>query len=92
MGSLAFPHDHSDKQSRKIEIDGNSYPYGQGFAWPSLASVANLPATVVPIGQSKTGLPIGLQIIGPYFEDRTTIAFAALLEREFGGFIKPSRL
>jgi amidase len=30
-----------------------------------------------------------MQIIGPYLEDRTTIAFAELLEREFGGFVPP---
>jgi amidase len=92
MSNLAFPHDHSERQSRKIEIDGNTFTYSLNFAWPSLASVADLPATVIPIGQSRTGLPIGLQIIGPYSEDRTTIAFAGLLEREFGGFIKPSEL
>jgi amidase len=44
---------------------------------------------VVPIERSQTGLPIGAQIVGPYLEDRTTIAFAELLEREFGGFVPP---
>ncbi|WP_234681444.1 hypothetical protein [Bradyrhizobium monzae] len=33
--------------------------------------------------------PIGVQIIGPYLEDRTTIALAGLIEREFGGFVLP---
>jgi hypothetical protein len=45
--------------------------------------------SVAPITQSSSGLPIGLQIIGPNLEDRTTIAFAAFLEREFGGFVQP---
>jgi Asp-tRNA(Asn)/Glu-tRNA(Gln) amidotransferase A subunit family amidase len=27
------------------------------------------------------GLPIGMQIIGPWLEDRTTIAFAQAVER-----------
>jgi amidase len=31
----------------------------------------------------------GLQIIGGYLEDRTTIAFAGLLEAAFGGFTPP---
>jgi amidase len=36
---------------------------------------------------SPAGLPIGAQIIGrPYLEDRTPLAFVALMEREFGGF------
>jgi amidase len=34
-------------------------------------------------------LPVGLQAIGPYLEDRTPIRFAALLAREIGGFVKP---
>jgi len=30
-----------------------------------------------------------LRRVGPYLEDRTTMAFAALIEREFGGFTPP---
>ena len=48
--------------------------------------------TAMPIGCSAAGLPIGMQIIGPYLEDRTTIAFAELAEREFGGFGAPPAL
>jgi len=33
------------------------------------------------------GLPVGLQAIGPFLEDRTTITFAALAEQAFGGFV-----
>jgi len=57
--------------------------------WPELATTPGLPATVAPIDRSQSGLPIGVQIIGPYLEDRTTIAFAGLIEREFGGFAPP---
>jgi amidase len=38
---------------------------------------------------SDQGLPIGMQIIGPYLEDRTPLTFAALMEGEFGGFVAP---
>jgi len=31
-------------------------------------------------------LPIDVQIVGSYLEDRTTLAFAKPIEREFGGF------
>jgi amidase len=41
------------------------------------------------VGRSRAGLPFGAQVIGPYLEDRTTLAFAELLEREFGGFRPP---
>jgi amidase len=43
----------------------------------------------MPIGRTDSGLPIGMQIIGGFLEDRTTITFAGLIEREFGGFTPP---
>jgi hypothetical protein len=49
----------------------------------------SLPATVAPIERSASGLLIGVQIIGPYLEDRTTIAFAALIERESAASFRP---
>jgi amidase len=87
----AFPHDHSlPQEARRIEIDGKRYPYFDAqFVWGGLATLPGLPATAAPIGRSESGLPIGVQIVEPYLEDRTTIAFAELLEREFGGFVTP---
>ena len=46
----------------------------------------------MPIGHDDRGLPIGAQIIGGYLDDNTTIAFAGLVEREFGGFTPPPNL
>jgi len=90
MATPAYPHDHSMPYSaRHIEIDGKEYPYSDQLVWPEIATTPGLPATAAPIGRSETGLPIGVQIVGPYLEDRTTIAFAELIEREFGGFIPP---
>ena len=90
LGVVAFPHDPSpDMQARTLTVNGAQSPYFGQLAWPGMATLANLPATAAPIGQTKAGLPIGVQIIGPYLEDRTTIGFAGLLEREFGGFKRP---
>jgi amidase len=91
MATPAFTHDHSlPIEARHIEIDGKGYPYYDvHWVWMEPASTSGLPATVAPIDRSETGLPIGVQIIGPYLEDRTTIAFANLLEREFSGFTPP---
>jgi amidase len=49
-----------------------------------------LPATVAPAGFSRAGLPIGVQIVGPQYGDRTCIELARLLEREFQGFVPPA--
>jgi amidase len=32
---------------------------------------------------------VGVQVLGPQPEDRTALAFAQLIEREFGGFVPP---
>jgi amidase len=83
FGVTAFAHDaEPDLAKRRLVIDGKATPYLAQGAWSGIAGVANLPATVAPIGRGETGLPIGIQIIGPYLEDRTTIAFAALIARE----------
>ena len=85
----AFPHDHTEPQDdRKIAVDGKEFPYVHQLVWADPATTCGLPATVVPIAIAD-GLPIGVQIIGPEYEDRTPLAFARLVEREFGGFAAP---
>ena len=86
----AFPHDHSDRETRRIFIDGEPRPYGDQLIWPGVATLPGLPATSVPIGISPQGLPIGVQIVGPLLEDRTPLKLAELIEREFGGFVAPT--
>ncbi len=87
--TTAFPHDHSEPQTdRTLVVDGKDFPYLQQLAWADPATTFGLPATVVPIG-IMDGLPVGMQIIGPEYEDRTTLAFAGLVERAFGGFTPP---
>ncbi len=85
----AFAHDHSDMRSRRLRIDGADLPYDALGLWITLATLSGLPATAMPIGLGESGLPIGVQVIGPHLEDRTTLAFAELAEREFGGFVAP---
>ncbi len=53
-----------------------------------LTGVSWLPATVVPVGQVD-GLPVGIQIAGPFLEDRTTLAVGRFLEDALGGFRRP---
>jgi amidase len=90
MPSVAFPHDHSSPQSaRLLDVDGAKVPYNDQSVWAGIATLNGLPATTAPIGRAAGGLPIGVQIIGRYLADRTTIAFAGMIEREFGGFTPP---
>ena len=87
----AFPHDHSQPQwARVVEIDGVVRPYLQLFAWTGPAGVGMLPATVVPVGLGDDGLPIGVQIVGPYLHDHTTIQAAHQIARLRGGCPRPA--
>ena len=89
MPTAAFKHDHGEMSGRRLDVDGQSQPYTNNIIWAAPATGAGLPATVAPIGRTETGLPIGVQIIGPYLEDSTPIQFAQLLEQAFGGFVPP---
>ncbi len=85
-----FPHDHSNPQyHRHLSVNGQQRPYMDILVWAGLAGVVYLPVTVVPVGVNRDGLPIGVQVIGPHLEDRTTLAFARELERLLGGFTPP---
>ena len=88
--TTAFPHDHEpDQHRRQLTVNGNSVPYLQQLFWAGLIGLVYLPATVAPVGPGVSGLPVGLQIVGPQLGDKTTIEFARLLGREIGGFVPP---
>ena len=57
-------------------IRGAWYPY----LWPF--NLSGHPAISLPCGWSSDGLPIGLQIVGPWYGDRRVLALAGHLERE----------
>jgi amidase len=86
----AFPFDEiTPREARKLDIDGREVAYNsQGF-WQGIATVSYLPATVAPIGQTAEGLPISVQIVGPYLGDLGTMGFARLLEQEFAHYTAP---
>ena len=48
-----------------------------------------LPSTQVPLGHSKGGLPLGIQVASTRGGDHRTIAVAMALERAFGGSLQP---
>ena len=89
MATPAFPHDHRPFGERTVTVNGKQVPYFDQVFWAGLASVAYLPATVLPAGQVD-GLPVGVQIIGPEYADLATIGVAQALEREGFGFVAPA--
>lgn len=78
----ALPVDHDAFRPISIagqvagSIRGAWYPY----LWPF--NLSGHPAVSLPCGWSSDGLPIGLQIVGPWYGDRRVLALAGHLERE----------
>jgi len=89
MASPAQPHDHTEPFTRSITVNGHAVPFTDQLFWAGMANLSLLPATVAPLGFSPTLLPVGVQIIGPQFGDRTTIQVARMLEQAWQSFVQP---
>jgi len=93
--TAAYPHwdkpwPETESSARKtLDVNGAPVLEELGLFYPSVATVPGQPATALPLGLTRAGLPIGVQAIGPYLEDRTPLRFAALVARELGGFQAP---
>ena len=89
--TAAIHHDHSQPVfKRRISVAGKPRAYMDQFCWIALATLLGLPATSVPIGRTKEGLPYNVQVIGAPGMDLTTIRFGELLEEHrLAGFTPP---
>lgn len=88
--TVAIAHDHTPHQSeRTIDVAGVRRPYNDQMVWMGLFGLVYLPATAVPIGVHSSGLPMALQVVGPFLEDRTCLAVAGLIESITGGTQRP---
>jgi amidase len=86
----AFPHDHSaNLDNRVLTTSKGPRPYVDLLFWISFATLTGLPATTAPVGLTRQGLPVGIQIVGPYLEDATPIDLAGKLADVIGGFRPP---
>jgi len=89
--TAAFAHDHTPPHLgvRMTLVNGVPRPLDDAIVWAGFGSAALLPATVAPVGRTSGGLPVGVQIVGPYLEDRTTIDVARRLADVIGGYVRP---
>ena len=76
--TTAFPHDDRAFEERTIRASYGEQRYDAQVFWIAHASLTGLPALNMPIGQTPDGLPVGVQVIGPWHEDDTPITFAEL--------------
>ena len=86
--TTAFAHDHRPPLGKRtIATTQGPREYMDLVRWIAPPTLTGCPATVAPLGPGGGELPIGLQIMGPFWEDATPIVFAKLLAREVGGFV-----
>jgi amidase len=86
----ALPHmQEGATADRTYTVEGRTIAYNDMLFWPGVTCGYHLPASVAPIGLSSAGLPIGVQIVGPLFGDRTTIHVAELIEQAGHEFVPP---
>ncbi len=86
----AFPQNQAgERQDRMIDINGTLQPSTDQMFWAGYSNMVDLPSTVVPAGITPAGLPVGLQAVAAYGEDRTALKLCQLIEEAFGGFTPP---
>jgi amidase len=88
--TAAFRHDHSGTiADRILMINGRPRTHLDATTWTVSISAAYLPSTAVPAGFTPDGLPVGVQVVGPYLEDRTCLFAGAGLASLTCGYVVP---
>lgn len=59
------------------------------FSYTGIINVLGFPATTIPMGLNKEGLPIGIQVVANDKNDRLCLAVAREFEKAFGGWVPP---
>lgn len=84
----AFPHQPVGKS---FNIDERSLNYLlSGINYTGLFTLTGHPVVIVPVGQTKAGLPIAIQLVGRRWKDRALLAFAQKLTEQMGPWQRPS--
>lgn len=91
MPTAAFPHDtERPLTERVLDVDGVAVPHLVAMAWCGAVGSVLLPVVTLPVDPTPTGLPVGVQVIGPFLSDLRLLRVAAQLDAAAGpGFIPP---
>jgi len=91
MPTAAFPHDHDRPfAERVVDIDGTAVAHTLLIAWCGAVGSVLLPVVTLPTGLTPAGLPVGVQVIGPYLSDRRLLRLAGRLDEAAGpGPLRP---
>ncbi|XP_052743227.1 fatty-acid amide hydrolase 2-B-like [Bicyclus anynana] len=61
---------------------------GMNFMYTAIINSLGFPATAIPLGFNKEGLPIGIQVVANINNDRLCFAVTEELEKAFGGWVE----
>jgi amidase len=92
LGAPAFPHHRAGNIfERMVDVDGEQHSVLELIAWLGFIGVLGVPSVCVPIGRTKANLPVGMQIVAPWYHERRAIRAAQLLEQAgvIGGYEPP---
>lgn len=59
------------------------------FVYTALINMLGMPSCTIPLGLGSEGLPLGIQAVADYHNDRLCLAVACELEKAFGGWRAP---
>jgi amidase len=90
MCTTAFPHlQEGDLTTRQLDIDGGPRPYLSIIFWTGMFGLLEVPVAAAPVGRTAGGLPVGMQVITPFLQDRRAVALAGLIGEVAGGYERP---
>jgi amidase len=84
-----YPNNPDPGKRRILNTPEGDRDYDDILFWISFATLTGLPATVFPIGLTDQGLPVGLQVVGPFLDDALPIYLAGKLSEIAGGIQRP---
>jgi amidase len=86
-GCVAFPHRRTGSD---LVVDGKTVPYAAPLGvFNTGTALAGTPCVVLPIGTSRNGLPIGVQMHARRWEDAHLLDVAASMEEHAGLEVQP---
>jgi amidase len=91
--TAAFTHKVDDDPmgilNRTEIVAGAEVSHGELTQWCGVIGVVYLPSVVVPVGRTADGLPVGIQVVSGYGQDRTALEVAGRIGDALGGFEPP---
>lgn len=75
--------------TRKIRVEDEEISIFEAFSYAQTFNTFNLPVACVPAGRTIEGLPVGVQIVGRPFHEKTVLRTARILEEALGGWQPP---